>query len=155
MSRHTYQHETTTFVYGDDHALGLFLEIRDSRYDHPSDTSEVGLIFEWDELFGIQINKANLTKDEAFHYHVLCQNPTHPLVKSAKDKIDYFIKNIKQKKLYHVHYHWEYSMKIIATFDTMEEAKQKKRELDARHPNPFAKFIIRIETLNPKQHEEN
>lgn len=150
MSRHTYQHETTTFVYGDDHALGLFLEIRDSRYDHPSDTSEVGLIFEWDELFGIQTNKANLTKDEAFHYHVLCQNLTHPLVKSAKDKIDYFIKNInlkKPKQLFHVHYHYELSMARIATYNTREEANQKIKELEARHPDPLAKFIIRVETL--------
>lgn len=148
MSRHTKQIGTLIFHYGVDHAIGSFLDIRETRFEGtPQDHQGEGYIFEYSTKFGIGTNLAKLTYEEAkslFFNHN----------QKAKEKIDYFIKNLKQKKLYHVHHHWEYSMKRIATFDTLEEAKQKKRELDARHPNPFAKFIIRIETLNPNSNEK-
>lgn len=67
MSRHTIRRGVKTIaIYGNDHALGRFLDIVDERYaNHPADTQGEGYIYSWTELFGVSLNLANLTPVEA------------------------------------------------------------------------------------------
>lgn len=56
--------EHITVHGGDDHAVGSFFEITDKRsIDEPGDSGE-GYVFQWDEAFGIGINKIKTTIED-------------------------------------------------------------------------------------------
>jgi hypothetical protein len=56
MSRITlHQDKRFHLVTGEDHALGSFLQLFDKEWESESPNGE-GLILDWSELFGIEIN---------------------------------------------------------------------------------------------------
>lgn len=63
MSRKTvFQNNNITVVAGVDHAIGKFLQIFDKRME--ADTAEgEGLVFDWSEFFGLEVNLTGISKD--------------------------------------------------------------------------------------------
>jgi hypothetical protein len=56
MSRKTIYHdERFSLVGGQDHALGVFLQLFDKEMEDETPEGE-GLVLDWSELFGIEIN---------------------------------------------------------------------------------------------------
>ena len=56
MSRRTlFQNNRFTLVGGKDHALGNFLQLYDKELEHETPEGE-GLIFDWSQGFGIEVN---------------------------------------------------------------------------------------------------
>jgi hypothetical protein len=61
MSRKTvFQNNNITIVAGTDHAVGKFLQIFDKRVE--TEEGE-GLVLDWSELFGLEVNYTGIPKD--------------------------------------------------------------------------------------------
>lgn len=75
MSRNTERLTSTiTCYYGDDHAIGSFIDIVDSRYeDHPDDDTGEGFLMEWCQMFGFMTNKIGVSVDDLKDTNVLIQ----------------------------------------------------------------------------------
>lgn len=53
--------ETIAVVFGNDHALGPFMDVKDQRYaDSGKDEQGEGFVFEWNQKFKIMQNKIEL-----------------------------------------------------------------------------------------------
>ena len=56
--------DTTTVAFGEDHALGGFYDIMDSRYaDSGNDQQGEGYVVEWCEVFGFTTNLIGITTE--------------------------------------------------------------------------------------------
>jgi hypothetical protein len=63
MSRKTmYSDSRLTVITGDDHALGLFYQIYDRQMIEETPEQE-GLVLDWSQLFGFEVNYTGLSKD--------------------------------------------------------------------------------------------
>jgi hypothetical protein len=63
MSRQTVYHDNNiTIIAGTDHAVGKFLQIFDKRMEADTPEGE-GLVFDWSELFGLDVNYTGIPKD--------------------------------------------------------------------------------------------
>jgi hypothetical protein len=66
MSRHTHKiSDHTSVVSGNDHAIGQFIDVTDSRYANSDlDEQGEGYLVEWSTLFGFTQNKIGITIEQ-------------------------------------------------------------------------------------------
>ena len=86
MSRNTkIINDDITIYFGNDHAIGLFLDVSDNRYAKSGKDEEgEGYVFEYSEMFKTSINKIKATIEEVKNEKVLIKK-CNEFIRSLKE----------------------------------------------------------------------